>query len=115
MSFEIYFISFHCISTTKTLQTNNYILHKYLTIMLKLHIVKLQQSRLIVKLCSSASPVSHIIPQVTVGPNLFSDHMGELLGLQQPEMMMVHVLLLSPHLDPKQVVWVQVTNYSKTL
>lgn len=57
----------------------------------------------------------HIIPQVTVGPNLSSDHKGELLGLQQPEKMHVQVLLLSLHLDPKQVVWVQVTNCSRIL
>jgi len=57
----------------------------------------------------------HIIPQVTVGPNLSSDHKGELLGLQQPEKMNVQVLSLSLHLDPKQVVWVQVINCPRIL
>jgi hypothetical protein len=57
----------------------------------------------------------HIIPQVIVGPNLSSDHKGELLDLQQPEKMHVKVLLLSLHLDPKQVVWVQVINCSRIL
>jgi hypothetical protein len=39
--------------------------------------------------------------------------MEELLGLQQPEKMNVHALLRALHLDPKQVAWVQATNYSR--
>jgi hypothetical protein len=58
----------------------------------EVNILKLQPCELSVNQCISLQPPAHVLPQVIVAPSLFSDHMEELLGLQQPQKMTAHAL-----------------------